>query len=273
MAVMDSLVSFAPFLVPVISGLVGGASLLIRDRREARSADHKYRRRLEKAQLEIQFITGWIQAKQLAPSDGPDPEPEPGRWLDDCYASVRRAQAEAGGRRRSGPVSLRRLLLLGELAGPARSMRVAYWICLALFNLALAWWVNALVSGVPGFLYEEGVPESEQVGSYLLTALVLFVVSAVLWLWTVHLGAAEPGQVYRKRIDSGAWAETERKRRDATRAKAGARVRPEAGAGAKPADAERGGVSFGFPPPPPPPSTPPPPLSPPPPPAAPGDKG
>ncbi|MFJ1568992.1 hypothetical protein [Streptomyces erythrochromogenes] len=223
MAVMDSLVSFAPFFVPVISGLVGGASLLLRDRREARSADHKYRRRLEKAQLEVQFITGWIQAKELVPADGPAPDPAPGRWLDDCYASVRRAQDDAGGHQRTGPVSLRRLLLLGELAGSARSMRVAYWISLALFNLALAWWVNALVSGVPGFMHEEGVPESEEIGSYLLTAFVLFVVSAVLWLWTVHLGAAEPGQVYRKRIDSDAWEENERERRAAARAKAEAR--------------------------------------------------
>ncbi|MFF9056980.1 hypothetical protein ACF09Z_38270 [Streptomyces erythrochromogenes] len=224
MAVMDSLVSFAPFFVPVISGLVGGASLLLRDRREARSADHKYRRRLEKAQLEVQFITGWIQAKELAPSDGPDPDPEPGRWLDDCYASVRRAKTDAGGHQRSGPVSLRRLLLLGELAGPARSMRVAYWISLALFNLALAWWVNALVSGVPGFMHDEGVPESDEIGSYLLTACGMFVVSAVLWLSTVRLGAAEPGQVYRKRIDSDAWEENERERRDAARAKADARA-------------------------------------------------
>ncbi|MFE7186114.1 hypothetical protein [Streptomyces erythrochromogenes] len=224
MAVMDSLVSFAPFFVPVVSGLVGGASLLIRDRREARSADHKYRRRLEKAQLEVQFITGWIQAKELVPAEGPDPDPAPGRWLDDCYASVRRAQADTSGRQGAGPVSLRRLLLLGELTGPARSMRVAYWVSLALFNLALAWWVNALVSGVPGFMHDEGVPESEEIGSYLLTACVMFVVSAVLWLWTVHLGAAEPGQVYRKRIDSDAWEENERERREAARAKAGSKA-------------------------------------------------
>ncbi|MEU4357081.1 hypothetical protein [Streptomyces virginiae] len=221
MAVMDSLVPFAPFLVPVVSGLVGGASLLIRDRREARSADHHYRRRLEKAQQEIQFITGWIQAKELAPTDGQAPEPEPGRWLDDLYASVRRAKADTGGRHRTGPVSLRRLLLLGGLSGPARSMRVAYWISLVLFNGMLAWSVNALVSGVPGFMRDEGVPESEEIGFYLGLAVTFFVISALLWLWTVHLGKAEPEQVYRKRIDSDAWRENERKRRSP--ADAGAR--------------------------------------------------
>ncbi|MFE9465768.1 hypothetical protein ACFYNW_19205 [Streptomyces virginiae] len=229
MAVMDSLVPFAPFLVPVVSGLVGGASLLIRDRREARSADHHYRRRLEKAQQEIQFITGWIQAKELAPTDGPAPEPAPGRWLDDLYASVRRAKADTGGRHRTGPVSLRRLLLLGGLSGPARSMRVAYWVALVLFNGMLAWSVNALVSGVPGFMHDEGVSESEEIGSYLGLAVTFFVISAVLWLWTVHLGKAEPEQVYRKRIDSDAWRENERKRRGAadagTRSKAARRKR------------------------------------------------
>ncbi|MFJ3876923.1 hypothetical protein ACIPW5_05645 [Streptomyces sp. NPDC090077] len=215
MAFTDSLVLFAPFFVPVISGLVGGASLLIRDRREARSADHHYRRRLEQAQLEIQFLTGWLQAREQTGAGGPDPDPDPGTWLEDCYASVRRAKAETGTGSSRGPVSLRRLLLLGELSGPAKSMRVVYWIALALFNVALAWWVNALVSGVPGFIHEEGVAESEEIGSYLVVACLFFVVSAVLWAWTVHLGAAEPEQVYRKRIDSDAWAEHEARRRAA----------------------------------------------------------
>ncbi|MEU7603117.1 hypothetical protein AB0B78_33195 [Streptomyces sp. NPDC040724] len=225
MAVLDSLIPFAPFFVPVVSGLVGGASLLIRDRREARSSDHHYRRRLEKAQLEVQFLNGWIQAKELAPTDSPAPDPEPGRWLDECYASVRRAKADTGGRHRTGPVSLRRLLLLGEASGPAKSMRIVYWISLVLFNGALAWWVNALVVGVPGFAHEEGTSESEEIASYLLMAGVFFVVSAVLWVWTVHLGAAEPEQVYHKRIDSAAWMEHERKRRSAARAKADAKAR------------------------------------------------
>ncbi|WP_326592433.1 hypothetical protein [Streptomyces sp. NBC_01294] len=240
MAVLDSLVPFAPFFVPVVSGLVGGASLLIRDRREARTSDHHYRRRLEKAQLEVQFLTGWIQAKQLAPTDSPAPDPEPGRWLDECYASVRRARADTGGRHRTGPVSLRRLLLLGEVSGPAKSMRVVYWISLVLFNVALAWWVNALVAGVPGFAHEEGVSESEELGSYLGLAGVFFVVSAVLWAWTVHLGAAEPEQVYRKRIDSAAWAEQEQKRRSAARAKADAKARSKSRSKARSEGGEKG---------------------------------
>ncbi|MCX5307274.1 hypothetical protein OG304_28070 [Streptomyces sp. NBC_00160] len=227
MALTDTLVPFAPFFVPVVTGLVGGISLLIRDRREARSSDHHYRRRLEKAQLEVQFLIAWLQAKELAPTDAPAPaqEPEPGRWLDECYASVRRAKADTGGRHRTGPVSLRRLLLLGDASGAAKSMRVAYWVSLVLFNVALAWWVNALIRGVPGFMHEEGASEADEIGAYLGVAGVFFLVSAVLWGWTVHLGAAEPEQVYRKRIDSDAWMEQEEKRRTAARAKADANER------------------------------------------------
>ncbi|MFB6616034.1 hypothetical protein ACIGFK_24880 [Streptomyces sp. NPDC085524] len=228
MAVLDSVVQFAPFFVPVVTGLVGGISLLIRDRREARSSDHHYRRRLEKAQLEIQFLNGWIQAKEMAPTDSPAPDPEPGQWLDECYASVRRAKEDTGGRHRTGPVTLRRLLLLGEASGPAKTVRVVYWISLVLFNGALAWWVNALVAGVPGFAHQEGASESEEIASYLGLAGVFFVVSAVLWVWTVHLGAAEPAQVYRKRIDSAAWIEHEDERRKAARAKAEAKARAKA---------------------------------------------
>ncbi|MER6450628.1 hypothetical protein [Streptomyces venezuelae] len=227
MAVLDTLVPFAPFLVPVVTGLVGGISLLIRDRREARSTDHHYRRRLEKAQLEIQFLSGWIQAKQLAPTDSPPPDPEPGRWLDECYASVRRAKEDTGGRHRTGPVSLRRLLLLGEASGAAKSMRIAYWVSLVLFNVALAWWVNALIRGVPGFMHEEGASESDEILSYLGAAGVFFLVSAVLWGWTVHLGAAEPEQIYRKRIDSAAWVEQDAQWHAAVRAKAKAKGRPK----------------------------------------------
>ncbi|MFE9933895.1 hypothetical protein [Streptomyces sp. NPDC005533] len=241
MAVMDSLVPFAPFFVPVVSGLVGGASLLIRDRREARSSDHHYRRRLEKAQLEVQFLSNWIQAKELAPTDSPAPDPEPGRWLDECYASVRRAKADTGAGHRTGPVSLRRLLLLGEVNGPAKSTRVAYWISLVLFNAALAWWVNALVVGVPGFAHEEGTSEAEQTASYLAVAVGCFIASAALWAWTVHLGKAEPEQIYRKRIDSEAWAEQEEKRRSAARAKAEAKARRRVRGDGKGAGGRSGG--------------------------------
>ncbi|WP_406086615.1 hypothetical protein [Streptomyces virginiae] len=239
MALLDTLVPFAPFFVPVVTGLVGGISLLIRDRREARSTDHHYRRRLEKAQLEIQFLSGWIQAKQAAPTDSV-PEPEPGRWLDECYASVRRAKADTGGRHRTGPVTLRRLLLLGELSGPAKTVRVVYWISLVLFNAALAWSVNVLIAGVPGFIHEEGASEAEEIASYLGLAGVLFVVSAALWGWTVHLGTAEPTQVYRKRIDSAAWVEHEEKRRTAARAKADAKADAKARRAARRAARSKG---------------------------------
>ncbi|MFF4099113.1 hypothetical protein [Streptomyces sp. NPDC001903] len=207
---LDSLVSFAPFFVPVITGLVGGVSLVLRDRREARSADHHYRKRLEKAQLEVQFITGWIEAKKLAPSGAPDPEP--GHWLDECYASVR--SFEAAARRRSGgPGRLRRLLLLRTLHGaPAKAVRILYWLALLAFNATLAWWVSMIVDGPPAFFGQDAESQADDVDAVLGVAGCFLLVAVVLWAWTVHLDASEPSEGYPSRIDSAAWAARERER-------------------------------------------------------------
>ncbi|MCX4539335.1 hypothetical protein [Streptomyces sp. NBC_01565] len=211
---VDTLVSFAPFLVPVITGLVGGISLVFRDRREARSADHHYRRRLEKAQMEVQFITGWIEAKKLAPTGAPDPEP--GHWLDECYASVRSFEAAAL-RQRGGPGRLRRLFLLRTLDGvPANAVRALYWLALLAFNAALAWWVSMVLGGPPAFFGKDVESQSDDVDAVLGVAGFFLLVAVVLWAWTVHLDASEPAEGYRSRIDSAAWAAREEERRKAT---------------------------------------------------------
>ncbi|MFI1154810.1 hypothetical protein [Streptomyces sp. NPDC020817] len=211
---LDSLVSYAPFFVPVITGLVGGISLVVRDRREARSADHHYRKRLEKAQMEIQFITGWIEAKRLAPTGAPDPEP--GHWLDECYASVRSFEAAAR-RRRGGPGRLRRLLLLRPLHGvPANAVRAVYWLALLAFNAALAWWVSMVVDGPPAFFGTDPESQSEDVDSVLGVAGCFLLVAVVLWAWAVHLDASEPEEGYATRIDSAAWAARVAERKRAT---------------------------------------------------------
>ncbi|MFJ9344669.1 hypothetical protein ACIRP0_36140 [Streptomyces sp. NPDC101733] len=216
---VDSLVSFAPFLVPVITGLVGGISLVFRDRREARSADHHYRRRLEKAQMEVQFITSWIEAKKLAPTEGPDPEP--GHWLDATYASVRSFEAAAS-RHRGGPGRLRRLLLLHTVGGgPAKTVRALYWLFLLAFNAARAWWVSMVVSGPPAFFGSEAEGGAEEVDAVLGLAGCFLLVAVVLWAWTVHLVASDPEEGYRSRIDSVAWAARERDRRRAAGPKTG----------------------------------------------------
>ncbi|MFB7783503.1 hypothetical protein ACFY0N_11105 [Streptomyces vinaceus] len=208
---LDSLVSLAPFFVPVITGLVGAISLVLRDRRDARSADHHYRRRLEKAHLEVQFITGWIEAKKLAPTAAPDPEP--GHWLDECYESVRGFE-EAARRPRGGPGRLRRLLLLRPLdGGPAQAVRALYWLALLAFNGALAWWVSMIVDGPPAFFGPDADTASEEVEAVLGLAGCLFLAAAVLWAWTVHLDRSQPWDGTRSRIDSDAWQAREEERR------------------------------------------------------------
>ncbi|MFD6186236.1 hypothetical protein [Streptomyces goshikiensis] len=214
---VDSLVSFAPFLVPVITGLVGAISLVIRDRREARSADHHYRKRLERAQMEVQFITSWIEAKKLAPTGRP--HPEPGHWLDECYASVRSFEAAAR-RHRGGPGRLRRLLLLRTLEGGlANAVRVGYWLALLAFNAALAWWVSMIVSGPPAFFESDPESQAEDINSVLGVAGAFLLVAVVLWAWVVHLDESEPDEGYRSRIDSAAWTLREDERRRAAAGK------------------------------------------------------
>ncbi|MFF3018932.1 hypothetical protein [Streptomyces sp. NPDC057939] len=242
MAGLESLASFAPFLVPVVTGLVGGISLIIRDRRDSRSADHHYRKRLERAQLEVQFITGWIEAKKLAPTTatsdpGPDPEPglEPGRWLDDCYASVRGFEV-ASRHQRGGPGRLRRLLLLRPLRGrPAQALQVLYWISLLIFNGALAWWVSMIVDGPPAFLGNDPASRSDDIDSVLGLAGSFLLAAVVLWVWAVHLDAADVGDEHASRIDTAAWAAQE----DARRRAAGGRTAGERGKAAREQDPGR----------------------------------
>ncbi|WP_327363935.1 hypothetical protein [Streptomyces sp. NBC_01296] len=219
---VDSLVSFAPFLVPVITGLVGGISLVLRDRREARSADHHYRRRLEKAQMEVQFISSWIEAKKLAPTGAPDPEP--GDWLDACYASVRSFEAAAR-RQRGGPGRLRRLLLLRALhGGPAKAVRLLYWLALLAFNAALAWWVSMMVNGPPAFFGTDPESQTDDIDAVLAVAGCFLLAAVVLWAWAVHLDGSEPKEEYPSRIDSAAWAAREDERRRAAGGKSGGKA-------------------------------------------------
>nr|WSX53868.1 hypothetical protein OG409_36080 [Streptomyces sp. NBC_00974] len=217
----ESLVSFAPFFVPVITGLVGGISLVLRDRRETRSADHHYRRRLEKAQMEVQFITSWISAKELAPTESPDPEP--GHWLDECYASVRSFEA-ATRRRQGGPGRLRRLLLLRTLQGrAANAVRVLYWLVLLAFNAALAWWVSMIVSGPPDFFGTDPEARSDDVEAALGLAGCFLLGAVFLWAWAVHLDSSEPKEGYTSRVDSAAWsAQEDEWRRTAEKKRTGA---------------------------------------------------
>lgn len=175
--------------------------------------------------MEVQFITSWIEAKRLAPTQAPDPEP--GRWLDDCHASVRSFEAAAR-RHRGGPGRLRRLLLLRTLRGhPANVVRALYWLALLAFNASLAWWVSMIVDGPPAFFGTDAESQSDGADVVLGLAGCFLLAAVVLWAWTVHLDASEPEEGYPSRIDSAAWAAGEEERR---RARAGKADRKPGGA-------------------------------------------
>lgn len=134
MADVQWLEQAAPYTVPIITGLVAGAGLIVKDYRKAKSADHRYRQRLEKAQLEVQFLHSWLQARQELGMEE-RARPQAMEWLERCYKSVHTVETEVMNRHRRRPVNLRRLFLLRPLSTTgAKAVRVLYWLAVAWFN-------------------------------------------------------------------------------------------------------------------------------------------
>ncbi|MGW0310240.1 hypothetical protein [Streptomyces flavidovirens] len=140
-----------PLAIPIITAIVGGFSLMLKDYRKARNAEHRSKERLESAKLEVEFIRQWLQAKQLLGSleDAGQAAQE---WLDNCYKSVEGhelREAEVTRRPEVKMATLRRLLLIGALRSPmARFLRVLYWIFLLLFNLFITYALIEVFAGV-----------------------------------------------------------------------------------------------------------------------------
>ncbi|WP_217546043.1 hypothetical protein [Streptomyces sp. GbtcB6] len=79
-------------MVPIVTAAVGTAGLMAQDRWRERDFGFRHKALLEKAQLEVQFITSWIQArKQLEPAINVFPAAE--SWLDRCYQSAEEASS------------------------------------------------------------------------------------------------------------------------------------------------------------------------------------
>ncbi|MFJ3728698.1 hypothetical protein ACIPYQ_39865 [Streptomyces sp. NPDC090045] len=189
-----------PMAVPVITGLVAGAGLVIKDRRAAKSADHRYQHQLEKARLEVRFIHSWIQAKkEIGLTD--DSRQNPSEWLDLCYESVRTFEAELPDRRRETSTVLRRLLLLRALPQRARTVRSLYWLAILVFNAALIYGVarSASTTGGQGDWAITGV-------SALSASLPLLLV--ILYLRSKALDLSESSRPMSPdpRVDLAAWA-------------------------------------------------------------------
>ncbi|GAA3262384.1 hypothetical protein [Streptomyces lavendulae] len=120
-------------MVPIVTASVGAAGLMLQDRRRKRDFLQRHKAQVEKAHLEVQFISSWIQArKQLEPATGVLPEVED--WLDRCYQSAEDAGSMAPPA--PSPPVMRRLLVLRPLAGrAAKAIRVLYWLSLLWVNL------------------------------------------------------------------------------------------------------------------------------------------
>ncbi|MEV0186628.1 hypothetical protein AB0I54_46720 [Streptomyces sp. NPDC050625] len=166
--------------VPIVTAAVGVAGLTIQDRRKRKDLTHRHREQVEKAQLEVQFVTNWIQARKLLePATGVSPEVE--GWLDRCYQSAQEASSVAPPQP-STPV-LRRLLVLRPLAGlGAKTVRVAYWAAFIFLNLE----VIALISEFFAWLAPGGSDE----GYGVLGLLFFLAISAIISVFLRHLCVA-----------------------------------------------------------------------------------
>lgn len=164
-------------MVPIVTAAVGVAGLAVQDRRKRKDLTHRHRKEVEKAQLEVQFVTSWIQARKLL-EPAADVSPEVEGWLDRCYQSAEEASSVAPPQ--PSPPVLRRLLMLRPLAGlGAKTVRVAYWISLVLMNIAGI----ASISVFFAWLAPGGSDE----GSSVLGFLFLLALSAIISVFLRHL--------------------------------------------------------------------------------------
>ncbi|MEU9144051.1 hypothetical protein [Streptomyces sp. NPDC048349] len=166
--------NYAEIVVPVVTACstaaIGAAGLMFKDYRRKRDFEHRYRIRLEKAGLEVQFITNWIQARQLL-EPGTARTQEAEEWLQRCYQVAEKAGEETPEKLQRP--TLRRLLLLQPLAGPAaNTTRAVYWVSFAWLNLLVLAWARKIAQWL--------APGGSSVGGDVVLA--LFVVALFAFL-------------------------------------------------------------------------------------------
>jgi hypothetical protein len=142
-----------PLAVPIITAIIGAFSLMLKDYRKARNAEHRSKERLESTTLEVDFIRQWLQAKQLLGSLK-DTDQATQEWLDACYESVKGnglREAQSNRQPRAKMAILRRLLLIGHLHSPgALFYRALYWLSLLMLNLFATGGLIQIFAGVKG---------------------------------------------------------------------------------------------------------------------------
>jgi hypothetical protein len=161
-------------MVPVITAAVGTAGLMVQDRRRKKDFTHRQRAQMEKAQLEVQFVSSWIQARKLL-EPATDVYLEAEGWLDRCYRSAKEVSSTEPPK--PGPPIWRRLLVLWPLVGGAAKIaRAAYWISIVLVNLL---WLTFL-----GFFFAWMSPggqyEGEAAALYLFESVIFSLPSVYL---------------------------------------------------------------------------------------------
>ncbi|MFF8271835.1 hypothetical protein ACF059_31340 [Streptomyces sp. NPDC016562] len=151
MATPEASPLWTTLMVPVVTAIAtaaaGSAGLMLQDYRRKKDIRHRHRAQMEKAHLEVQFISGWMQARtQLGPAADVSRDAED--WLDRCYQSAR--DASFAPPPQPSRALLRRLLLLQPLGGrAAKIFRVAYWISLAWLNYWVFWNISLLLGSTP----------------------------------------------------------------------------------------------------------------------------
>ncbi len=117
-----------PLLVPVVTGLVGAAGLMLKDRRLARDSRHLREQAIAEATAEVGFATEWWQAQQLLGADALSvASPKMVAWLAEAEATVAIAKQHTSPRH--NPVTLRRLLLMEPMhRRSSKVVRVLFWI-------------------------------------------------------------------------------------------------------------------------------------------------
>ncbi|MFE1882822.1 hypothetical protein [Streptomyces diastatochromogenes] len=122
----------APLAIPVITGVVGGIGLIFKDYRHSKSAERKASQQLRHATAQLQFISDWVQTRQLlgSASDAHGAL----ELMERSLVSV--AQQGIAVREKRQPVSLRRILLLVPLKSfTAQFARLLFWLSLFIVPL------------------------------------------------------------------------------------------------------------------------------------------
>ncbi|WP_265567931.1 hypothetical protein [Streptomyces hygroscopicus] len=161
----DVLKYATPLVVPVVTAVVNAAGIVIKDRWGSRSFEQRRRHQLANAQMQVDFVHGWLQARKLLGPLGNTSEAAQD-WLDSCYRSVEGAEPAPVPRR---AVTWRRVFLLGPLSSPrARLARRLFWVATLLANIV------AIENSIEVLLHK-GTKWGETLGDvlfYLVLALI-----------------------------------------------------------------------------------------------------